>query len=400
MRSAWNTRVAGCLCRSREGATRAIRPASSSVRVNGRCWRSVTMARAMRPAKRSSPYSRKIRTSSSADAPFTTSAAEVPARLMRMSRGPSCMKLKPRSESSSCGEETPRSNRMPSSLRRGSTASAHASSAEKGARNSVTRESVPKRALASAMATGSRSRQSIRPSSVSFSKIASACPPRPKVASRYVPLARMFNAASTSGSSTAVCPLPDSTIASCRRYRGSERQGLKLGRQVGRGDPAREPLVAPLVPPRFVPQFEIKPLPDEHRIAGQHAELAQVRRQEHPAMGIELQIRRVPHHQPLQPPRIGIHRGQTHQLALDLLPVRQRVDEQALILVDRDDQFPTATVLQPLAVPGWHDQAPLGIECEFVGAPEHCWMGRATHFLPLFPTECHYREQRAKLSTC
>ena len=52
-------------------------------------------------------------------------------------------------------------------------------------------------ARASATAAGSRSRQSSRPFAMSFSKIAAACPPRPNVASIYVPLARMFNAAST-----------------------------------------------------------------------------------------------------------------------------------------------------------------------------------------------------------
>ena len=84
--------------RSREGATRSMRPASSSVRVNGRCWRSATMARAMRPAKRSSPYSRKMRTSSLCRcAVHDVGGGHALAPLMRMSSGPSCMKLKPRS---------------------------------------------------------------------------------------------------------------------------------------------------------------------------------------------------------------------------------------------------------------------------------------------------------------
>src|SRR6185437_6183907 len=56
MRSAWNTRVAGCVrSPGGAGATRATRPASCEVETNGASVRSATMARAMRRAARSSP---------------------------------------------------------------------------------------------------------------------------------------------------------------------------------------------------------------------------------------------------------------------------------------------------------------------------------------------------------
>lgn len=71
-----------------------------------------TTARAMRPAKRSSPYSLNTRAISSTGAVAMNWAAPTPrVGSTRMSSGPSFMKLKPRSGSSSCGEDTPRSDK-------------------------------------------------------------------------------------------------------------------------------------------------------------------------------------------------------------------------------------------------------------------------------------------------
>ena len=64
----------------------------------------------------------------------------------------------------------------------------------------------------------------------------------------------------------------------------------------------RQPFVAPLVPARLVPQFETQPLPDQHGVARQAAEFAQVRRQQHTSVPVEFQIRGVADHQPLQAP--------------------------------------------------------------------------------------------------
>jgi hypothetical protein len=102
---------------------------------------------------RSSPNSRKMRTSSASDAPLTTSAAlSARAPAHAHVEGPSCMKLKPRSASSSCGEETPRSNRMPSNFSPGSHAIGAGRERREGARKMLTRGSDPNRARASATA--------------------------------------------------------------------------------------------------------------------------------------------------------------------------------------------------------------------------------------------------------
>ncbi len=67
-------------------------------------------------------------------------------------------------------------------------------------------------------------------------------------------------------------------------------------------------------------------------------ELAQFRRQQHPAVSVELDIRRVADHQALQAPRVFVERRQAHQLAFDFFPVGQRINQQALVAIDRDDQ--------------------------------------------------------------
>src|SRR5690606_20884806 len=116
MRIAWNVRVAGCLPGSRVGTERAVSSASCAVRSIGCTRRSATMARAIRLAKRSSPYSRITRSISRSVACARNCAAVGPpeASSIRMSSGPSCAKLKPRAGSSSCGEDTPRSSNTPS----------------------------------------------------------------------------------------------------------------------------------------------------------------------------------------------------------------------------------------------------------------------------------------------
>ena len=119
MRMARNERVAGCLLRSTWGTAALIRSASSLVDVIARSERRSVMARAMRPAYLSSPYCRSTLRISVRSAWLIQSAALVPVPgFILMSSIPSLRKLKPREASSSCGEETPRSNNRPSTLPR------------------------------------------------------------------------------------------------------------------------------------------------------------------------------------------------------------------------------------------------------------------------------------------
>ena len=91
-----------------------IAPTRSSLVANGRVARRRTTSRASRPARGSSPYSRKIVISSPSSASLSSSAAERGASSpMRMSSGAPSRKEKPRDASSIWCEEMPRSSRMP-----------------------------------------------------------------------------------------------------------------------------------------------------------------------------------------------------------------------------------------------------------------------------------------------
>ena len=117
IRTAWKVRVAGCLCLSFTGVAAAMTSASSLVRVIGSTRLRSTMARAIRLPKRSSPKVLITQAISASSAVCNHSAADWPrVGSIRISSGPSRIKEKPRSASSSCGEETPRSRRIPSIL--------------------------------------------------------------------------------------------------------------------------------------------------------------------------------------------------------------------------------------------------------------------------------------------
>ncbi len=114
MRSAWNVRVAGFLPGSRVRTARATSSASCAVRVMGVRSRAVAMACATRRAKRSSPSVAITSRISSTPARASHAATGSPrVGSMRISSGPSARKLKPRSGSSSCGDDTPRSKSTP-----------------------------------------------------------------------------------------------------------------------------------------------------------------------------------------------------------------------------------------------------------------------------------------------
>ena len=156
MRRAWKTRRAGCpFRRAGAGTADATTSASCLVEVSGRAS---TTARAMRPDRRPSPFSRNSAARSSTGRVLTRSAAVGPdVGSIRMSSGPSSRNEKPRSDQSSCGELTPRSRSTPA---RGPNPGLERtdSSVENGAAMSVTRSpKADSRSRAASRAAGSRS---------------------------------------------------------------------------------------------------------------------------------------------------------------------------------------------------------------------------------------------------
>ena len=188
MRMAWKLRVAGWILPSPRPSTEAIRSASWPVRCRGSSSRRATMVRAILRLSFSSPYCHSTSAISRSSARASQLAALSPdSGSMRMSSGPSLPKLKPRSATSSCGDDTPRSKSTPS---RPAAASSHSAMPAKEPRRAATRPSAPKSACAVAIASGSLSITNSRPSGPSRSSTPRAWPPRPNVPSRYLPSLR------------------------------------------------------------------------------------------------------------------------------------------------------------------------------------------------------------------
>ena len=105
-------------------------------------------------------------------------------------------------------------------------------------------------------------------------------------------------------------------------------------------------------------------------------------------MGVDFEIGRVTYHQALQAARLRLECRQRHDLAFDLFPLGQRVEQQALIAIDRDDYSSGRLLAQPVAMPRGHDQPALVVHREFCCAAKHARNGcrNMPILLPLFPT--------------
>ena len=184
MRIAWNVFVAGWIFSPRAGRASSTIRASCAVREMGASSRADTIARAMRCACLSSPYCFNTRFNSCSSTFASQVLAGTPeSGSIRISRGPSRRKLKPRSASSSCGDETPRSKRSPSTRPTRSRSPMNVSSCAKSPLISSKRGSAVSISGAAAMACGSRSMAMRRPLSPSCCRISLLCPPRPNVPS-------------------------------------------------------------------------------------------------------------------------------------------------------------------------------------------------------------------------
>src|ERR1700674_3819336 len=125
---------------------------------------------------------------------------------MRMSRGPSRRKLKPRSGGPSCSDETPRSKSRPATAPRSTPSSASTCSSrwKLPCASCARLPNGASRPAARRSASGSRSRPTSRAAGPRASS-ASACPPRPTVASTNSPPRSGASRSSDSRSSTGRC---------------------------------------------------------------------------------------------------------------------------------------------------------------------------------------------------
>jgi len=150
-----------------------------------------------------------VAASSASACPLTTWAAVMPAVWsMRMSKGPSCLKEKPRSGWSSCIDDTPASRMMPStgaSLLPSPWATIPTRSRALPWTNVTLLPKRARRSRAILSASRSRSMPTQRPCGDEASRMASRCPPAPAVRSTYVPPERGARSAKSSRRMTGAC---------------------------------------------------------------------------------------------------------------------------------------------------------------------------------------------------
>ena len=203
MRRAWKVRVATWMRvdQARRGTARLTAATRSPVVASGRRW---TIARAIRRACGSSPYSKSMRASSRSGSRFTSVAAVSPrVGSRRMSSGSAARrKEKPRADSSSWYDDTPRSRRIARARVMPCAAAARARLRKLSCARRTRPPKGARRAPARASASPSTSSPSRRTSDALDARSASACPPIPTVPSIIHPPPRGRRRNATSSAST------------------------------------------------------------------------------------------------------------------------------------------------------------------------------------------------------
>jgi hypothetical protein len=103
-------------------------------------------------------------------------------------------------------------------------------------------------------------------------------------------------------------------------------------------------------------------LPHEDHCLVEMCVFPQRRRNEHPAGSVHVDVDGEADQPPLQFANAGVEVRKAFELLLDQLPVRERVDEEAVVRVRGDHQMSRATLEKSVAVPRRDRQAPLNIQ--------------------------------------
>src|SRR5690606_9737421 len=83
-----------------------------------------------------------------------------------------------------------------------------------------------------------------------------------------------------------------------------------------------------------------------------------------------------------------VQAGQSNELALNLLPVGKRIDQQAVVTIDRRDEIPVRAGRDAFSVSTRNREPAFRIQRDFRSTAKHRWPGRAipAHSLPLRDT--------------
>src|SRR5476651_2858999 len=95
----------------------------------------------------------------------------------------------------------------------------------------------------------------------------------------------------------------------------------------------------------------------------------------------------MPDHESLQPARLCMQARQAHELALDLLPVRQGIQEKALIAIDRHHELPLGTLGDLFSIPVGNDHPALVVQGYLCCTAKH---GLERSIRPFPPTSSHF----------
>src|SRR5829696_7435344 len=348
MRSAWNTRVAGCVRRRRRGFggdSPSMSAASSSAVCTGAVARAATMAFAYFHADGSSPYLRNSAAISSAGSVASSSAAGTPrVASNRMSSGPPVRKPNPRSGSASWKELSPRSNSIPSTAPKPAAGATLPTSRKLDRRRTRRSPNRPSRCATRWMAAWSASSPRTRPSGLAASRIRSVCPPPPTVASMWRLPGSGDRVTRTSSGITGRCPssiTPPSVGCGSRADPGSAcgaTSDPQTGDRVGERVALERPAV--VLPPGGSPDLRVVPRTEDQRLVLEARERPQVLRDEDPALTVELGLEGTREQLPLEETGVGVGHRKAADLGRQLVPGRHREDREAGVEPPGDDNAP------------------------------------------------------------
>src|SRR5207248_8113260 len=337
-----------------------------------------------------------MRRSSLSDSRLSRSAAvHGSLRSSRMSSGPSVWKLKPRSGSSSCTDERPRSKTMPFGGR--PIRSAARSSCAKLVCSSITVRSGGTGSWANrSRAEASRSMPSRTPPGRRRSISARAYPPPPSVASTNACPGAGWRLVMTSCKSTGRCPAgPDGRSSRGRPRRSRARGTSPLGHLVLNPRVLLGRRLADPAPPLVVPDLDQVVDPDDPGNAGNAGVLPLIGGQDDASLGVEFALAGGAEHHAGEPPLLRRRRRSQPQ-ALLLRPFLGRMDLQAALGALGDDG-PTGELF-PKA--GGNRHSTLGVDRVPIGTQEHQKLPPGVSLSPLFPTLCHRQAERYHRDRC
>src|SRR5580658_6463545 len=93
------------------------------------------------------------------------------------------------------------------------------------------------------------------------------------------------------------------------------------------------------------------------------------------------------HHQALQPPYLRLQTRQAHELAFELLPVRQGIQEKTLVSIDRHHELTLRPLGDLFSIPVGNDHPALVVQGDLCCAAKH---DSERSIRPFAPTSSHF----------